>query len=269
MTWSRLAVLFLALFIIASYATEVLVPDLNPDCPRPLFWSGGNGWDWSTPGNWEGIYNETSSFAPKEFNQVFLEEGNYTTLEGNVSVSSLFVGPHHKLKVVGKLTLNNIELHCWGVNWCSNHGVCEDINKCACDSGWSGVDCSEKICDDGVDKSLCGICSNEPGGDQDICHCSEYLGREPQDVERILLIDTNKALIQDIDHLIELIHNLKALTLDYDPNSLILQSEIEAYLSYLQHFETSNLQKFILDNQNFLALLLSAPVGHRGLLERV
>jgi len=253
----NLGALFVVLVIVCVRGDVLSPPQNNPDCPRPWIWSGYGGWDWSNPGNWENYEDQPVSSAPKIFSQVYLEQGNYTNLDTNVSVSSVYVGPHHKLKITGKLTVNNVELHCWGVNWCNNHGSCVDINTCQCYAGWSGLDCSQKECDNGVQLSSCGICENEPGGDQDICHCTTFLGENEQDVDRVMLIDTNKALLADIETLLSLIAQVQAANSQYDPNSLILQNQIINYILYLQNFAATNLTPFLQSNQNFLTLLTS------------
>ncbi len=72
-----------------------------------------------------------------------------------------------------------------------------------------------------------------------------------------MLIDTNKALLADIETLLSLIAQVQAANSQYDPNSLILQNQIINYILYLQNFAATNLTPFLQSNQNFLTLLTS------------
>jgi len=254
------------IFIIVQTArcqTEGLQPVVNPDCPRPIFWSGIGfpDRDWSDAANWENYEDEPLNETPQPFHQVFLDAGNSSVVDQTITISSIRISSTHKLviKPTSKLILENVELHCWGVNWCYNHGKCVNINECECDPGYSGTDCSIEQCSPAdTPKNPCGICENELGSSTDICQCSNYLGEDSTNVDRLLLIDTNNHLIDGINEVLAQIALLKQIVADYDPSSLILQNELPQYITFLQQVNEGNLGPFLLDNLNFLTLLQEA-----------
>jgi len=233
---------------------DILNPQVNPDCPRPLFWNGIGTTSWTNPANWEDYEDQASTHIPEDFNQVFMVQGASEINNDQVTISLLKIDSKSKLTIgsTASVTIFNTELVCWGVNWCSNHGKCVAIDTCECDPGYSGANCSIKQCEEGSVMNACGICDNEIGGDLDTCHCSNYLGRSPSELDRILLIDTNEGLIEDIGIVINTINTLQDLLSQYDPNSRLLENEIMSWILYIQDFLKGNLAGFTQENNNFL-----------------
>lgn len=100
--------------------------------------------------------------------------------------------------------------------------------------------------------------------DADTCTCSQFLGREPQEVDKVLLADTNRGLIQGIGDAVEGLALIKELLKSYDPNTRYLEDEIIAWIKWFQDFMNLNLNPFAGANLSFLKQLQALPPSLRS-----
>ena len=91
------------------------------------------------------------------------------------------------------------------------------------------------------------------------CHCSEFLGRESEEVDKLLLVDTNKGLIRAIGESIQTLLTIKDLLRSYDPNTKRLQTDIMNWILFFQAFIAETLDPFAGDNLDFLKQLQALP----------
>jgi len=94
----------------------------------------------------------------------------------------------------------------------------------------------------------------------DGCTCSEFLGVDSGEVDKLLLVDTNKGLIQGIDDAILLLGQIKDTVKLYDPNTKLLEADIVDWIVYLQTFITDSINPFSDSNLQLLTELKALTV---------
>jgi len=240
-------------------------PPQDPDCPREVTWTGKGGDSlWTDSSNW--VRADGQVVTPDDVSQVILSTPNQTTTitEGTVQVSFAKVSNNHLLKISknAKLIVENIEVHCWDVNWCSGHGNCSDIDVCTCDEGWSGSRCNIPSCNA---TNVCGACTDTPLGSEPYCICGNYLTEPTEELNKLLLVETNKMLINSLLDTMMTLDTIRFLAKKYKPiaaenNTLSLEPQIIEWLGDVQEFCDGTLEPFVRDNWNFWDTMVSTPL---------
>lgn len=240
-------------FLIASFV-GVFGFDEDFENISYAFFDGEESCDWEVPANWE-EFRGNPLFTkddmglpwglPALWNKVNLNVPDANAvLSTRQQVSKTVVSSQSRLKLEkdSHLFLTPVELHCLGTDYCSGHGLCVEVDTCDCDPGWQGADCSIPVCDE--EPNLCGFC---PGSVDDAgrsCDCPEFLGRDPNEVNRLLLLQTNSELVFAIKNVIEDLEDLKVKLQKYDPSTLLLAQEIFSWRNFIVDFHNNNLATF-------------------------